>query len=203
MTARKWRIFVRLVFLLLFVLVLVKGRPQLWLAIFLGGTVLALFAGRVYCGWACPIGTAMDGAGLIASRLGWRKRRTPAWLQHPAWRYLLLALAAAAIILSARSGGRVPILPILAALGLILSLFYEDRLWHRFLCPYSIVLGFAGRLGRRGMRVDAGSCVSCGRCAEVCPADAAMEDGGKYRIDPALCLQCRKCAEECAVNAIR
>jgi ferredoxin len=45
-------------------------------------------------------------------------------------------------------------------------------------------------------------CVSCGACAEVCPAEAISEGDGKYVIDADACLDCGTCEAECPNNAI-
>lgn len=46
-------------------------------------------------------------------------------------------------------------------------------------------------------------CVKCGRCEEVCPADAIHLDA-KFRFDSAKCLgvSCSKCVEVCPENAM-
>ncbi len=46
-------------------------------------------------------------------------------------------------------------------------------------------------------------CVSCGSCADVCPADAISEGDGKYVIDADACLECGTCEAECPNDAIR
>jgi ferredoxin len=45
-------------------------------------------------------------------------------------------------------------------------------------------------------------CISCGSCADTCPAGAISEGDGKYEIDAASCLDCGACAEGCPVSAI-
>ena len=45
-------------------------------------------------------------------------------------------------------------------------------------------------------------CVSCGACAEVCPAEAISEGDGKYVIDADACLDCGTCEAECPNGAI-
>ena len=49
--------------------------------------------------------------------------------------------------------------------------------------------------------VDAGKCVECGICADVCPTDA-ISVNGKAIIDPQLCTGCGACVDECAQGAI-
>lgn len=47
------------------------------------------------------------------------------------------------------------------------------------------------------------ACVSCGTCADACPAEAIKEGDGKYEINPDLCLDCGTCAGECPNDAIK
>ena len=46
-------------------------------------------------------------------------------------------------------------------------------------------------------------CVQCGKCAEVCPANAITKNAkGVYTINKKLCIQCGKCAEVCPFHVI-
>jgi formate hydrogenlyase subunit 6/NADH:ubiquinone oxidoreductase subunit I len=45
-------------------------------------------------------------------------------------------------------------------------------------------------------------CVSCGTCAEECPADAIQESGDTYKIDQEKCTDCGTCSEVCPTEAI-
>ena len=44
-------------------------------------------------------------------------------------------------------------------------------------------------------------CVSCGACAEECPANAISQGEDKYVIDADACLDCGACAGVCPVEA--
>ncbi len=46
------------------------------------------------------------------------------------------------------------------------------------------------------------ACVSCGTCAEGCPAEAISEGDGKYEIDQSKCLECGACEAACPTGAI-
>ncbi len=46
------------------------------------------------------------------------------------------------------------------------------------------------------------ACVSCGACADACPAGAISEGNGKYEIDADTCLECGSCAATCPNEAI-
>jgi MinD superfamily P-loop ATPase len=50
--------------------------------------------------------------------------------------------------------------------------------------------------------IDESSCVSCGRCQEVCRFGAVTEDGGRYVIDPIGCEGCGLCSRICPAAAI-
>lgn len=45
-------------------------------------------------------------------------------------------------------------------------------------------------------------CISCGACAEECPASAISEGEDTYVIDPDACLDCGACASTCPNEAI-
>ena len=52
---------IRLVFLTVFLLLMIKGKVILWLGLFALSLIAAVFLGRVYCGYACPMNTLMTG----------------------------------------------------------------------------------------------------------------------------------------------
>ncbi len=50
--------------------------------------------------------------------------------------------------------------------------------------------------------IDAGECIACGSCAEVCPEDAITEGEEVYQINPEKCTDCGTCEDECPVECI-
>ncbi len=45
-------------------------------------------------------------------------------------------------------------------------------------------------------------CVSCGSCAEECPANAIEEGESTFAINQEACTDCGTCAEVCPTEAI-
>lgn len=51
--------------------------------------------------------------------------------------------------------------------------------------------------------IEEEKCRACGLCARLCPAEAIIKEGKKYRIDLAKCIDCAICAQECPFEAVR
>lgn len=48
----------------------------------------------------------------------------------------------------------------------------------------------------------ADECVGCGSCTSVCPQEAIVPNGDKYKILPDKCIDCGSCVSVCPVEAI-
>ena len=46
------------------------------------------------------------------------------------------------------------------------------------------------------------SCLSCGSCADGCPAEAIAQCAEHYEIDQNKCVQCGTCRANCPADAI-
>lgn len=85
---------------------------------------------------------------------------------------------------------------LLAAVSLFKGRWFCDRL-----CPAGAALGALSDLSIRRIRLDAERCVSCGKCAGICPS-RCIDPAGK-RVDAARCVLCFSCLDMCPKNAIR
>lgn len=45
-------------------------------------------------------------------------------------------------------------------------------------------------------------CISCGACADACPAGAISQGDSHYEINQDTCLQCGACVDTCPTGAI-
>jgi len=198
-----WRRVVQVLALVVFIVLLVKGKNQLWMLLFAASAILAIFFGRFYCGWLCPmqtITTVVDDAGR---KVHLKKRAIPKWIQHPAVRIVALVLFLALLALTVVTGRRLPVLPALAVIAAVLTVFFPAALWHRFLCPFGTILSLPTRFTKRFLRINQDRCVSCGVCQEVCPGGAiTQDDASLYTIEQRYCLQCSECRENCSQQSI-
>lgn len=81
----------------------------------------------------------------------------------------------------------------------VLASVFIMRFFCKVICPLGAIYGLCNKISLYRLKVDKEKCISCGKCAKVCPMD----------VDPtrspnsAECIRCGKCAWECPVNAIK
>lgn len=183
----------------------------------LGG---ALLAGRIFCGWVCPLGFLQDAVALVR-----RRRRPPAgparvrlrpvvrfaalgvwvWLvvrfNYPPERAHAYVVRAPTVwnweaVANAWSLGlaRYPVRAALLAVALLGALGLP-RLWCRWLCPVGALLSLGNRFAPWGMGIRRGLCTDCAACRRVCSVDTLPGN-----LD---CISCGECAPVCPEKAVR
>ncbi|MBI5478115.1 MAG: 4Fe-4S binding protein [Deltaproteobacteria bacterium] len=182
------------------------------LAFALGLLALTVLGGRVFCGWACPMGTIIDVVDAVAAR----SLRAPrfralklhllvvlaccaaagvavAWLLDPlAWASRLAAVFRPAVAERALLLGGAALLGVLAvALG--------PRAFCRLLCPLGALLALASRVALFRRDVAAG-CSACGRCVGHCRMAALGPTSAGF--DRTECVHCHECAATCPTAAV-
>lgn len=188
-----------------FVILLALGRVQLWMAIFVIGLLLSTFFGRFYCGYICPINTGMELIDDNANKNKRKRRSVPEVFKKPWIRYGILILFLGTMIMVFKTGKKLPVLPVLFGLGIIITIFYKTEFWHRYLCPYGTLLSIFSKFNKRSYMVVNEECIRCGKCVRVCPSDAILwEDKKEYPIIiQNECLLCGKCKEVCPTDSIK
>ena len=195
----------RIIFLILFVVLFLVKKIQLWLLVYGIGILLSFFYGRIYCGYVCPMNSSMHVVDKLAKKLKLQRKSIPPILKNPILAYGMLALSLIAMFVGKKIFQvQIPILPILFCLSLIVTLFFPPSVWHKTLCPYSILLNFGARFSKRGTTVDATKCTRTQKCLKACPAGAITMEGMNKTalIDKKYCLQCEVCTLVCPQNAI-
>ncbi|NCC63193.1 MAG: 4Fe-4S binding protein [Spirochaetia bacterium] len=195
------QIIVQVVFLLLFGLLIMKGRIQIWMAVFLASVLLSLYFSRFYCGWICPINTVLKPITFIKKKLKIKSLKTPSIFKNGVIRIILLVSFLALMGFVFRTGRKLPVLPALFGIGVFLSLFFTEELWHRYLCPYGTLLSLPSRAAKKSMVINPELCINCTKCAKVCPSNAIVKEE-KHRIVKHECLLCHACERVCAKDAI-
>lgn len=52
-------------------------------------------------------------------------------------------------------------------------------------------------------KIDVESCVGCGTCAEICPADVwEIQDDKAVQVRPQDCIECGACVDNCPVQCL-
>ncbi len=197
----------QIVFLILFVVLTMKGKIQLWFGLFIvTGLLGSMVFGRIYCSGVCPMGTLMRAQSWIYRKLHIKRFRTPSWMKNTAVRVVFLLLSFGTMFVMQLKGIKFPFLPAYVGLSLLVSLFFEEALWHHWLCPFGTMLSVTSRPSSRGMYVTGEACIGCGACERVCTThciDIADEESRNRVINKSECVGCRNCENICPTGAIK
>lgn len=182
----------------------------------------ALLLKKGFCGWVCPFGLLSEYLAKIHTWIFGRPRRLPRWLDYPlrSLKYLLLGFFAYAIFwemgvreleafintpynkvadvkmylfFANASAFTIKVLAALVLLSVLVRYF-----WCRYLCPYGALLGILGWLSPLKVRRNAESCIDCGKCTRVCPANIKVDKAVSVRSDE--CNACLRCVDACPVK---
>jgi polyferredoxin len=192
-------------FLVAFAILLVFNKATMWMIIFLTGIIAAFFFGRFYCGWICPINTLMEITGWVSKKLNFQQKNVLGWIKKSFVRYGLLGVFIGLMLFTIVSGKKMPILVIMIGAGTVITLFFKPSLWHRYLCPYGTILSVPGLLAKYKFQINKDTCIKCGVCKAVCPAEAVeMKNKKEFpQIIKSSCIQCSKCADKCPKQCIQ
>ena len=199
--SKTWQAVTQVIFLVLFIALVLVGRIQLWMGIFLASVVLALIFGRFFCGWICPINTVMRVITKFKRKLKIKSISVPTFLKSSVFRFGFLIIFFAVFSFVMVTGKKLPVLPALFILGVGLTLFFPESLWHRYLCPYGTILSFTGSRSKKSLHIDSENCIQCGSCFDICPGEAIRE-WEVHAIEKKECLLCLDCVTHCPSERI-
>ena len=121
-----------------------------------------------FCKYICPAGTAEGAVGLLSNPVNADKYPMLGLLFT--WKFIVMLLVIAASV-------------------------FIYRVFCRFLCPLGAIYGLFAKLAIIGVKVDAASCIHCGRCVHHCPMDIS-------HVADHECIHCSQCISVCPTNAI-
>ena len=178
----------------------------------------ALFGGRLYCAWVCPVNALTDAAAWLRRRLGLKSGRVP----DANTRYWLLAglllAAAATSSLVWESVNPVSIVQrslifgLSGSLSVLIVIFIYDVLvasrgWCGHLCPMGAFYGLLGQKSLLRITADQrGDCNDCMDCFYVCPEPQVIRPALKKagQDSPLIldreCTNCGRCIDVCSRN---
>jgi NapH/MauN family ferredoxin-type protein len=189
--------------------------------IFIAIFFMSLFFAKSFCSWLCPIGFLSDLLSKLRMKITKKRILVPVWLDYPlrSLKYLLLGFllfivsSMSTIALSSFLNGgynivcdirmydffaQLSLVSVIVILILIILSFLIDRFWCRYLCPYGALLGITGLLSPIKVKRNAKSCIDCGKCTKVCPANINVAKSNFVLSDE--CTSCAQCIDVCPVN---
>jgi ferredoxin-type protein NapF len=174
----------------------------------LAGALLAGSAllGRVFCGWACPVGFLAEVSGRLSIKIKKLDRRF-GYVQYGLLAAVLLSAIVSLDVLSLAD----PLVIFQRSLYLVLTLsgvpvalllimagsLLVPRLWCR-ICPLGGLLGAASLISPFGRRLS-DRCTGCMKCRSACSMGAISSDN---RWDTSACTKCLECEGACPEGAI-
>lgn len=192
------RIIVETAALILVVLLTKNDKLQLFFILFLAGVVVSLFAGRLFCGWICPMNTIFRVINALYKKLKIKRINPPVFLTNKIVRILFLLLFIASLLVTKISGVHINMLLYIILFSVLVTLFIKEEFWHRNLCPFGTILSFTSRKAGRSLKIDEETCISCGKCQKVCPSQSISTlENTKRRNQPNECLLCLQCSDAC------
>ena len=180
--------------------------------------LIALFLGRVFCSWVCPVSLVLEitewlrrrisGNRLLRNRLIVAKKVL--WFTLIAELLFSLILGAPLFVFLSPPGliGREIMMLVffrtIALEGVILILvilleLLTRRCFCRSFCPLGALLAFLG--SKRSLRVslNQANCTGCGICDQVCPMGLSPS---LHEADSVYCWNCGECIDSCRHEAL-
>ncbi len=175
---------------------------------------------RVFCGYACPIGTIQEYMFAFfkfnhkcGSRIPGKLHKVLLWVK-----YLILA-AIIALVLNGMHSYYVDKCPVMSLghitgitvsgiavlIVIIIGSIFVERLWCRYLCPLAALFNIMQIIGKvlhipsykiKRNLVDS---FCCRDCPEYCPM--GVDYKGKEVVESVECIQCRFCQRQCCLSA--
>jgi polyferredoxin len=177
--------------------------------------VVAMFWGRVFCGFICPLGSAQEFLYSLKRR---RKKRTqiPYFAERKLskLKYWVLGITMILVVTGFSwiyinfcpiyALSRLPALALgglLTVVAIVISGMFLERFWCRFLCPYAALLNISQALGtlfgikRIKVRRNLERCIDCGICSINCPMN--LDILSEEFVSSSDCIHCMRCSEKC------
>jgi polyferredoxin len=192
--------------------------PMIVMIIILLLTVL-LF-GRVFCGFACPLGAIQEIISKINFKSDVKKQKAVKYkidislktATITRWIFFGIIIVLAIFwsfsvlqIINPFTGFKIftnPLAPLVLNPGIslilvIIASFFVYRPWCRLFCPFGALASIVGLFSRYNYKRTE-DCNECGLCEKICPTHQAERDSKKEE-----CYYCNRCVDVCPQDAIK
>lgn len=178
----------------------------------------AIFGGRAFCSWVCPVNIVTDSANFLRRALRLDEAERKVWVSRNV-RYWILALS---VLLSFAFG--VAAFEMISPIGVlnrgliygfgfgaavIVGVFLFDlfALKNGFcghICPLGGFYSLIGRFSIFRVRHDRDKCTLCMKCVNICPEKQVLSMVGKKSefVRSGECTNCGRCVEVCDDDAL-
>ncbi len=181
--------------------------------------LVTIFFGRIFCSYLCPLGALQEWIRALGRKLGIKKDvELPVYIDKYA-RYLKYLVLILVIYFSYKLGDlffrnydpynalmhfgneweEKIVAYVILAIVLISALFSKNW-WCRYLCPLGAFLGIIKKISPFKIKRNKQSCISCGLCNQVCPANLNIKDADS--INSADCTSCLNCVSDCPNSSL-
>lgn len=178
--------------------------------------VYAIFTGRMFCSWVCPMNIISDSANYARKKLGFTE--VLSFTRKARYYVLVLGLILSAILGFSAFEAISPISllhrGIIFGMGsgwaIILAIFLFDLSitkdgWCGHLCPLGAFYAVTGHYSVLKVKHNKDNCTNCMKCFSVCHEVQVLDIIGKKTgfIDSSQCTNCLRCIEVCDDNALK
>ena len=193
--------------------------------------IFALFLGRFYCSFLCPLGILQDS---IFSIYSFFKKNVKKFRDKNYYRKTLLISGGLFFIFLIASIFNLKVIIsimepyslftkfvyifdniltdnikdtffyfiIILIILFVLKIFFEERFFCKYICPTGFLLRSISNFSLLNLHIDDNKCIKCKKCENVCKTSCITISKKENRINNSLCVRCFNCYSECPVNAI-
>ena len=235
MKRQKVRMLLLLIMLLLFPVILYYFSPAIIIIgaiegiitgsfiVFLLQFISAIFLGRAFCGYLCPVGGLQECAILVNDKAP--KKGSRSKIKYGIWS-IWIAIILACFLLA----GRIPhidffymtdhgvsvssiynyiIYYLVILIALLPPLISGKRAFCHYFCWMAPFMVFGSKLGRllhiKGLTLEASpsACIGCHKCDKACPMSLTVSENVKRdQMADSECILCGACMDQCPKKAI-
>jgi len=179
-----------------------------------------LIFGRIFCGFACPVGALQELISKLKFKSDFKKQKSVKYkldlstkkanivrwcffgliiLTSIIWSLAILQFINPFLGLNYFKNplSIILLIPLITLIIVAVLSIFIYRPWCRLLCPFGALASLTSRFSRYKLRRTE-SCTECGLCEKICPTQEAFAYSSKSE-----CYLCNRCVEVCPQNALK